>query len=95
MNLPVLFRTRWVSQTCRTHKALTLRRRGYAVSAVHVSLSSVRILSCPHAVATFGRCAPDGAARYFAGWQKPEVADGLSACMGGLLDVEQGGNTGC
>jgi hypothetical protein len=27
MNLPVLFRTRWVSQTCRKHKALTFGLR--------------------------------------------------------------------
>ena len=89
MKLPNLIRTRRVSQTCRTHKGLTLRCRAYAGAAVPRFSFFIKG-SC----SVLTRCsAPDGAAKsgYFA-MQKPE-ADGLPACMGGLLEIEQGGDT--
>ena len=45
------------------------------------------ILFCPHADAVFDRYAPDGAARYFALRQKPEVADGLWPCEARRLRI--------
>jgi len=52
MNLPVLIRTRWLSQSCRKTKGLCFEPSGFGIelmadAAVHVSLSFKRIYAEP------------------------------------------------
>jgi len=60
MSFPVLFRTRWLSQSCRRTKALMSSDiGGYTGSAVHVSLSFKRIYAEPlHAWLVGWVCGP-------------------------------------
>ena len=82
MNLPVLFRTRRISQICRTHKALTSGpsglEHGYAGAAVpRFSFFSKDFVLTPAGLRT----------------ERAKVRDGLSACMGGMLKLERGNDT--
>jgi hypothetical protein len=98
MNLPVLFRTRWLSQSRRKTKALTslTLRSGDAevmrTTAVHVSLSSKGFnralpgLFCPHADAALPLRSGRGG-QVFCLRQKPEVADGLWPCEAWRLRI--------